>query len=105
MCPGCAGLFHMSSFAPDLRSRRCRRRHPERWALRHTRRQAQHRQRLPFRCRSCNLRALMTELPDAFDLEECARYLRELAETPSPILPIGEAALALASFERPRVGL
>jgi regulator of sirC expression with transglutaminase-like and TPR domain len=47
----------------------------------------------------------MSELPDAFDPEECARYLRELARLPSPILPIGEAALALASFERPRVGL
>src|SRR5579864_3097163 len=47
----------------------------------------------------------MSELPDAFDLEQCARYLRALANAPSPILPIGEAALALASFERPRVGL
>jgi regulator of sirC expression with transglutaminase-like and TPR domain len=47
----------------------------------------------------------MTELPDAFDPEECARYLRELTAGGSPLLPIGEAALALASFERPRVGL
>ncbi len=47
----------------------------------------------------------MSELPDTFDPERCARYLRELAATSSPILPIGEAALALASFERPRVGL
>jgi regulator of sirC expression with transglutaminase-like and TPR domain len=47
----------------------------------------------------------MSELPDAFDPEECARFLRELASAASPILPIGEAALALASFERPRVGL
>src|SRR5439155_26693196 len=47
----------------------------------------------------------MSELPDAFDPEECARYLRELAALSSPILPIGEAALALASYERPRVGL
>ena len=47
----------------------------------------------------------MSELPDTFDLEQCASYLRELAATDSPILPIGEAALALASFERPRVGL
>jgi regulator of sirC expression with transglutaminase-like and TPR domain len=47
----------------------------------------------------------MSELPDAFDPEECARYLRELAAHRSPILPIGEAALALASFERPRVAL
>jgi regulator of sirC expression with transglutaminase-like and TPR domain len=46
-----------------------------------------------------------SELPDAFDREECARYLRELAARGSPVLPIGEAALALASFERPRVGL
>jgi regulator of sirC expression with transglutaminase-like and TPR domain len=47
----------------------------------------------------------MTELPDAFDPDQCARYLRELAAVGSPVLPIGEAALALASFERPRVGL
>jgi regulator of sirC expression with transglutaminase-like and TPR domain len=47
----------------------------------------------------------MSELPDAFDVEECSRYLRELAASGSPVLPLGEAALALASFERPRVGL
>jgi regulator of sirC expression with transglutaminase-like and TPR domain len=47
----------------------------------------------------------MAELPDTFDLEQCARYLRELATSAPPILPIGEAALALASFERPRVAL
>jgi len=47
----------------------------------------------------------MSELPDIFDPEQCARYLRELGAAGSPVLPIGEAALALASFERPRVGL
>jgi regulator of sirC expression with transglutaminase-like and TPR domain len=49
----------------------------------------------------------MSELPDHFDPVESARYLREMAEVAaaSPILPIAEAALALASFERPRVGL
>ena len=47
----------------------------------------------------------MSELPEYFDAEECARYLRELAVAPSPILPIAEAALALASFDRPRVSL
>ena len=47
----------------------------------------------------------MSELPDNFDPEQCARYLRELAAATSPVLPIGEAALALASFERPRVAL
>ena len=47
----------------------------------------------------------MSELPDAFDLEQCAHYLRELGTAASPVLPIGEAALALASFERPRVAL
>src|SRR5437870_5440866 len=47
----------------------------------------------------------MSELPDAFDLEQCARYLRELAAQSSPVLPIAEAALALASFDRPRVAL
>ena len=47
----------------------------------------------------------MSELPDAFDLQQCESYLRRLAQSISPILPIAEAALALASFERPRVGL
>ncbi|MGE0259863.1 MAG: SirB1 family protein [Alphaproteobacteria bacterium] len=48
----------------------------------------------------------MSELPDTFDLEQCARYLRGLASAASsPVLPIGDAALALASFERPRVAL
>ena len=47
----------------------------------------------------------MSKLPDAFDPEECARYLREIAALSSPLLPIGEVALALASYERPRVGL
>ncbi|MBV9826381.1 MAG: transglutaminase family protein [Alphaproteobacteria bacterium] len=47
----------------------------------------------------------MSELPDAFDLEQCTAYLRELGSADAPTLPIAEAALALASFERPRVGL
>lgn len=47
----------------------------------------------------------MNELPDTFDPDQCARYLRELAMAGASVLPIGEAALALASFERPRVGL
>jgi regulator of sirC expression with transglutaminase-like and TPR domain len=47
----------------------------------------------------------MSELPDTFDVERSSRYLRELAAAAGPILPIAEAALALASFERPRVGL
>jgi regulator of sirC expression with transglutaminase-like and TPR domain len=49
----------------------------------------------------------MSELPDTFDPEQCARYLRDLAASGdgASALPIGEAALALASFERPRVGL
>src|SRR5256884_6220276 len=47
----------------------------------------------------------MSELPDTSDPEQCAAYLRELGTAASPVLPIGEAALALASFERPRVAL
>jgi regulator of sirC expression with transglutaminase-like and TPR domain len=47
----------------------------------------------------------MTGLPDRFDPEGCARFLRELGAAPGDVLPIAEAALALASFERPRVGL
>src|SRR3954454_1698199 len=47
----------------------------------------------------------MSELPEIYDPEQCARYLRGLASADSPVLPIAEAALALASFERPRVAL
>jgi regulator of sirC expression with transglutaminase-like and TPR domain len=47
----------------------------------------------------------MTELPDTYDLARCEQFLRELGTTQSPILPIAEAALALASFDRPRVAL
>jgi len=47
----------------------------------------------------------MTELPDNFDLEQCARFLRDIGSSPSLTLPIAEAALALASFDRPRIAL
>lgn len=47
----------------------------------------------------------MTELPDAYDPEQCAAFLRELGASAAAVMPIAEAALALASFERPRVGL
>lgn len=47
----------------------------------------------------------MTGFPKSFDPEQCARYLRGLASAAGPVLPIGEAALVLASFERPRVQL
>jgi regulator of sirC expression with transglutaminase-like and TPR domain len=46
----------------------------------------------------------MSELPDSFDAKKCARFLREIGASGARVLPIGEAALALASFERPRVG-
>ncbi len=45
----------------------------------------------------------MSELPATSDPETCAHYLRELGGLGGRILPIAEAALALASFERPRV--
>src|SRR6202035_5412050 len=47
----------------------------------------------------------MKGLPDKYDLAQCERFLREVGTSPSPILPVAEAALALASFDRPRVGL
>src|SRR5436190_7447059 len=47
----------------------------------------------------------MISPPERYDPETCARYLRELGASGSRILPIAEAALALASFERPRVDL
>ena len=45
----------------------------------------------------------MNEPPANSDPETCARYLRELGGSGARVLPIAEAALALASFERPRV--
>src|SRR5262249_34836971 len=47
----------------------------------------------------------MIELPATSNPETCARYLRELGASDRRILPIAEAALALASCGRPRVGL
>ena len=47
----------------------------------------------------------MKGLPDKYDLAQCERFLREVGASPSPVLPIAEAALALASFDRPRVAL
>jgi len=47
----------------------------------------------------------MTEPPQTSDPETCARFLRELGASGANVLPIAEAALALASFERPRVDL
>jgi regulator of sirC expression with transglutaminase-like and TPR domain len=45
----------------------------------------------------------MSEPPETYDPETCARFLRDLGSSGERILPIAEAALALASFERPRV--
>jgi len=47
----------------------------------------------------------MNGLPDKFDLVQCERFLRAVGAAQSPVLPIAEVALALASFDRPRVGL
>jgi len=46
----------------------------------------------------------MIRPPDRYDPQTCANFLRELGASGEPILPIAEAALAFASFERPRVG-
>src|SRR5947207_2475128 len=75
--------------------------------------------RRPLECRFRTLRPLrrgprsrskgsdrgMNEPPANSDPETCARFLRELGASGAQILPIAEAALALASFERPRVDL
>ncbi len=45
----------------------------------------------------------MNEPPESPDPESCARFLRELGASEARVLPIAEAALALASFERRRV--
>ena len=46
----------------------------------------------------------MSAPPEHYDPETCASFLRELGALGERILPIAEAALALASFERPRAG-
>jgi len=47
--------------------------------------------------------ATMIEPPRTHDPEDCARYLRELGGSDGRVLPIAEAALVLASFDRRRV--
>ncbi len=47
----------------------------------------------------------MTEPLEADDPESCARFLRGLGTAGAAFWPIAEAALALASFDRPHVGL
>jgi regulator of sirC expression with transglutaminase-like and TPR domain len=46
----------------------------------------------------------MIQPPERYDPETCANFLRELGASGERVLPIAEAALALASFDRPRVG-
>src|SRR5260370_25156228 len=46
----------------------------------------------------------MIRPPESYGPEHCANFLREVGASGERILPIAEAALALASFERPRVG-
>jgi regulator of sirC expression with transglutaminase-like and TPR domain len=46
----------------------------------------------------------MSEPPEIYNPETCAQFLRALGTSGARILPIAEAALALASFERPRIG-
>src|SRR6516162_30874 len=55
------------------------------------------------RSRSKSFDGGMNEPPETSDPETCARFLRELGASGERVLPIAEAALALASFERPRV--
>src|SRR6266436_7326965 len=47
----------------------------------------------------------MISSPERYDPQTCANFLREVGASGERILPIAEAALALASFERPRVDL
>jgi regulator of sirC expression with transglutaminase-like and TPR domain len=47
----------------------------------------------------------MSEPPETSDPEICERFLRELGNSDGRVLPIAEAALVLASFDRPRVNL
>jgi len=46
----------------------------------------------------------MIEAPEDYNPEICARFLRDVGSSSERVLPVAEAALALASFERPRVG-
>ena len=47
----------------------------------------------------------MSELPETYDPELRARFLRDAGAVGAHDLPIAEVALALASFDRPRVDL
>jgi regulator of sirC expression with transglutaminase-like and TPR domain len=47
----------------------------------------------------------MAEPPETSDPATCAQFLRDLGASGAKATPIAEAALALASFERPRVDL
>jgi regulator of sirC expression with transglutaminase-like and TPR domain len=47
----------------------------------------------------------MIEPPEIYDAESRARFLREVGASSGPVLPIAEAALALASVERARADL
>src|SRR2546421_9651835 len=46
----------------------------------------------------------MIQPPERYDPETCANFLRELGASGERVLPIAEAALALAWFDGPRVG-
>jgi regulator of sirC expression with transglutaminase-like and TPR domain len=46
----------------------------------------------------------MSKPPETFDPETCAQFLRDLGASGEQPFPIAEAALVLASFERPRTG-
>ncbi|HJU16711.1 MAG TPA: transglutaminase-like domain-containing protein, partial [Stellaceae bacterium] len=56
-------------------------------------------------CRSCDVSEMTIAPPKNYDAESRARFLRELGASQEPVLPIAEAALALASVERARVDL
>ena len=45
----------------------------------------------------------MIDPPETPDPESCARFLRDLGASDGRVLPIAEAALVLASFDRRRV--
>ena len=47
----------------------------------------------------------MVGLPEKYDLAQCEQFLREVGASHTSQLPIAEAALALASFDRPRIAL
>src|SRR5215472_15770017 len=97
--PRSSASYLMSRFGPECLWRQS----PGRRRLRTRGAQQLRRPLRQPRLRSKSSDGGMNEPPETSDPEACAQYLRELGTSHGGVLPIADAALALASFDRPRV--